>query len=125
MVTVLIYQRLKIIMYEAVYKTTLRFFIYCINNKIADKSNPLLVLDNKKQQAFIYFDKNQLVFSIEGLYHYLHFSELLTYNQYRRMLYQSELNKALSTHQRKIINYKTKRTDSLSSASLFCLVPML
>ena len=110
---------------EAVYKTTLRFFIYCIKNEIeaTNTGNPLL--DNQKQQAFIYFDKSQLVFSIEGLYHYLHFSELLTYNQYRRMLYQSELNKALSTHQRKIINYKTKRTDSLSSASLFCLVPML
>jgi len=110
---------------EAVYKTTLRFFIYCIKNEIeaTNTGNPLL--DNQKQQAFIYFDKSQLVFSIEGLYHYLHFSGLLTYNQYRRMLYNSELNKALSALQRKIVNYKMKRIDNSINSSLFCLVPMV
>jgi len=106
---------------EQVYKKTLAFFVSSLSksNRLQLMANTLNEKNDKK--AYLYFDGEQLVFSIEGIYQFLNVENHFTYNQYRRMLYNSELNKALSAQKVKIINYQA---DLTKEVNLFTLAPM-
>ena len=104
---------------EQVYEKTRVFLIRSQNELSSVQSTVNLLQSDDARKAYLYFDDEQLVFSIEGLYHYLNIAEYLTYNQYRRMLYSSELNKDLSAHQTKIVNH---RIDCAENVNIFTLV---
>jgi len=102
---------------EQIYQQTLMFFINNINNKqLPELEDKILIQEEHK--AYIYHEAQQLIFTIEGLYHYLNVVKYFTYNQYRRMLYSSELNKDLSAYQVKIINHQTDGTNDIHFFSL-------
>ena len=106
---------------EQVYDKTLIFIVGSLNKSQTLQWMVNTLKDENDKKAYLYFDGEQLIFSIEGLYQYLNIEDYFTYNQYRRMLYNSELNKDLSAHKVKIVNY---RTDITKYAHLFTLVPM-
>jgi len=106
---------------EQTYHQTLMFFIGKLNNKQLLELGDKILIQDEEHKAYIYYEAQQLIFTIEGLYHYLNVAKYFTYNQYRRMLYSSELNKDLSVHQVKIINHQT---GAKSDIHFFSLVGM-
>ena len=104
---------------EQVYQKTLTFFVRSINESSFEQSKVDCLLGDNAQKSYLYFDDKQLIFSIEALYQHLNIAEFFTYNQYRRMLYSSELNKELSAHQAKIVNHRIEGADNVN---LFTLV---
>ncbi|NQZ23038.1 MAG: hypothetical protein HRT53_13400 [Colwellia sp.] len=106
---------------EQVYEKTLIFIVGSLNKSQTLQLMVNTLKDENDKKAYLYFDGEQLIFSIEGLYQYLNIKDHFTYNQYRRMLYSSELNKELSAHKVKIVNHLTGLT---KNAHLFTLVSM-
>lgn len=104
---------------EQIYDSTLRFFVECINKPQSTNDKEKIVTQHDDYRAFLYFDNGQLIFSIEGLYQHLAVAPYFTYNQYRRMLYSSELNKDLSACQAKIVNHSSDH-----DVHLFCLATL-
>jgi len=106
---------------EQIYEKTLSFFVHILDQQQVDKLSIDVLLSNDTQKAYLYFEDDKLVFSIEGLYHYLKIAEYCTYNQYRRMLYNSNLNLDLSPHKSKIINHQTSVSGNVNLFSLVAI----
>ena len=66
----------------------------------------------------IFFDADQFVFSLEGLWRLCDPQETLSFNDFRRMLYASELNQQLRTRGLEVAIY---RSTGKVSSNLYCL----
>lgn len=105
---------------EKMFRDTFSFLVK-ISNDHQNKSGAIDNIQTKKEGTleYIFVENENVIFSIEGLYFHLKHSDCLSYNQYRRMLYASQLNYKLKQENLKIINYNN---DPSIKANLYCLV---
>lgn len=105
---------------KKMYWKTLEFFTKILNDHQNDSDSIANILTkNAKTHEYIFVDDGKLIFSIEGLYHHLKYPSCLSYNQYRRMLYTSQLNLELKKRHLIIINYNN---DLLIKANLYSIL---
>lgn len=80
------------------------------------------IINVSRSQANVYFEQEQLVFSIKGLYDYLDFDDQITLRQFKKALYAGQLNAKLATYNAKIAVYGNSLSENRSeNKHLYCL----
>jgi len=82
------------------------------------EANPDTCQAVEHSEACIYFERGDLVFSLEGLHQFLVGSSGITYQAFRKMLYASTLNQDLAELGGKVVVF---RSGSKVDTSLYCL----
>ena len=107
---------------EIIYSEMLDFFIQWLDRGYLESKEKDIFIQSKPSKAYLCSHEGQLVFSLEGLYQHLKFTEHLTFNQFRKLIFHSELNKDLATYHVKVINYQQNENDELEFFHLYNLV---
>jgi len=77
------------------------------------------LINNKNKPHYQIVD-GQLVFSLAAIYQKIVQADAPSFNQYRRMIFASSLNRDLLSHQLKVISYGI---ESSTNTPLYCLMP--
>ena len=103
---------------ESVYPATLSFFVALLNDETFRVDTLTLVAKRKKKiNEYFVCQPEQVIFTLETVFYCLSPAVELSFNQFRRMIYQSQLNTDLASHGGKIITYP-----QLGERHLFSLI---